>query len=140
MDMLFPTKLRRTHWALMSITSWPHALLIFLNSWRSYQHFWMGEICRTCSHLFTKWQSWDLSLLGISHLEKTNYLYDRRCNYWFLLFVSFFQFSLQEDQPVVIKRKRGRPRKYPVETAFRASKYLVCFQFTGKKFSKYFLS
>ncbi|XP_040822378.1 biorientation of chromosomes in cell division protein 1-like 1 isoform X2 [Ochotona curzoniae] len=28
--------------------------------------------------------------------------------------------SQEEDQPVVIKRKRGRPRKYPVETAFRA--------------------
>ncbi|XP_058526280.1 biorientation of chromosomes in cell division protein 1-like 1 isoform X3 [Ochotona princeps] len=28
--------------------------------------------------------------------------------------------SQEEDQPVVIKRKRGRPRKYPIETAFKA--------------------
>ncbi|XP_062069611.1 biorientation of chromosomes in cell division protein 1-like 1 isoform X1 [Lepus europaeus] len=27
--------------------------------------------------------------------------------------------SQEEDQPIIIKRKRGRPRKYPVETAFK---------------------
>uniref|UniRef100_A0A8C8WAM8 Biorientation of chromosomes in cell division 1 like 1 n=1 Tax=Panthera leo TaxID=9689 RepID=A0A8C8WAM8_PANLE len=31
---------------------------------------------------------------------------------------------INEDQPVIIKRKRGRPRKYPVETALKTSRYL----------------
>uniref|UniRef100_A0A8C8WAP1 Biorientation of chromosomes in cell division 1 like 1 n=1 Tax=Panthera leo TaxID=9689 RepID=A0A8C8WAP1_PANLE len=33
-------------------------------------------------------------------------------------------FCFQDDQPVIIKRKRGRPRKYPVETALKTSRYL----------------
>uniref|UniRef100_A0A8C5KHP1 Biorientation of chromosomes in cell division 1-like n=1 Tax=Jaculus jaculus TaxID=51337 RepID=A0A8C5KHP1_JACJA len=33
--------------------------------------------------------------------------------------------SQEEDQPVIIKRKRGRPRKYPVEAALKMSKCFV---------------
>uniref|UniRef100_I3MTY3 Biorientation of chromosomes in cell division 1 like 1 n=1 Tax=Ictidomys tridecemlineatus TaxID=43179 RepID=I3MTY3_ICTTR len=37
--------------------------------------------------------------------------------------------SQEEDQPIIIKRKRGRPRKYPVETALKTSRYLEYFPF-----------
>uniref|UniRef100_A0A2K5PSP2 Biorientation of chromosomes in cell division 1 like 1 n=1 Tax=Cebus imitator TaxID=2715852 RepID=A0A2K5PSP2_CEBIM len=33
--------------------------------------------------------------------------------------------SQEEDQPIIVKRKRGRPRKYPVETTLKMSRYLV---------------